>query len=103
MKNSQIAGSLFRNCCLQDDSGMPTGMESLLTAPLMANDTGEDSVSSLHYTVVSMKRHEAENLFIFSPSSGVDRETCSARRRCPVRCPVPPSSVPTVLQMKTLL
>uniref|UniRef100_A0A1A8EQ67 M-phase inducer phosphatase n=2 Tax=Nothobranchius korthausae TaxID=1143690 RepID=A0A1A8EQ67_9TELE len=28
---------------MEDDSGMPTGMASLLTAPLMADSTGEDS------------------------------------------------------------
>ncbi|MED6265385.1 hypothetical protein CHARACLAT_024905 [Characodon lateralis] len=28
---------------MEDDSGMPTGMASLLTAPLMADNTGEDS------------------------------------------------------------
>uniref|UniRef100_A0A8P4GKS8 M-phase inducer phosphatase n=1 Tax=Dicentrarchus labrax TaxID=13489 RepID=A0A8P4GKS8_DICLA len=30
-------------CCLQDDSGMPMGMASLLTAPLVADSIGEDS------------------------------------------------------------
>lgn len=32
-------------CCLQNDSGVPMGMASLLTAPLVADSIGEDSVS----------------------------------------------------------
>lgn len=33
------------SCHLQNDSAMPMGMVSLLTAPLVSDSAGEDSVS----------------------------------------------------------
>ncbi|MEQ2283824.1 hypothetical protein AMECASPLE_015473 [Ameca splendens] len=59
---------------MEDDSGMPTGMASLLTAPLMADNTGEDS---------PIVRCRPRNLFR-SPSmpSPVSRP-CAKRPDCP--------------------
>uniref|UniRef100_A0A3B3XD76 M-phase inducer phosphatase n=1 Tax=Poecilia mexicana TaxID=48701 RepID=A0A3B3XD76_9TELE len=65
-----------------DDSGMPTGMASLLTAPLMADNTGEDS---------PVVRCRPRNLFrspsMPSPVSrpAVKRPDCPADENTPVR------------------
>lgn len=67
---------------MEDDSGMPTGMESLLTAPLMANDTGDDS---------PVVRCRPRNLFrspsVPSPVSrpSAKRPDCPADENTPVR------------------
>ncbi|MEQ2233109.1 hypothetical protein ILYODFUR_018533 [Ilyodon furcidens] len=67
---------------MEDDSGMPTGMASLLTAPLMADNTGEDS---------PIVRCRPRNLFrspsMPSPVSrpSAKRPDCPADENTPVR------------------